>query len=333
MLEHGGRLRQAARQYGIPLAGWLDLSTGINPNGWPVPPLPAQCWQRLPEDDDELLPAARRYYQNQSLLPVAGSQAAIQLLPLLRPKSRVGVLHPAYAEHAAAWQKAGHQVVIVAADHIESRLDDLDVLIIINPNNPTGKLYNRQQLLTWHQTLSRKGGWLIVDEAFIDAIPEQSLSALPVQTGLIVLRSLGKFFGLAGVRCGFVIAEKELLDVMAERLGPWTISHAGRYVAAVALADIAWQQTTAVTLQQQSLRLKTLLTESGWQPSGGCALFQWIQRNNAASLHELLARQGILTRLFNDPCSLRFGLPGNEAAWQRLANSLSMPEMRDCRLV
>lgn len=328
MLEHGGRLRQASTQYGIPLADWLDLSTGINPNGWPVPALPAECWQRLPEEEDALLPAARRYYQNDTLLAVAGSQAAIQTLPLLRPASRVGVLHPAYAEHAASWRKAGHQVQVIEAECLDAHLDELDVLILINPNNPTGQHWSRQQLLDWHARLHARGGWLLVDEAFMDGSTKHSLSPLPARSGLIVLRSVGKFFGLAGIRCGFVIAEPILLKRLAEALGPWPISHPGRYVAAQALADIEWQQTTALSLQRQGQRLKQLLADNGWPPSGGCNLFQWLKVEQAAQLYDLLARQGILTRLFNDPASLRLGLPKDEAAWQRLAQALTHPAIR-----
>lgn len=331
LLEHGGRLRQAASRYGIPLSDWLDLSTGINPNGWPVPAIPAECWQRLPEDDDQLLSAARRYYQNDSLLAVAGSQAAIQSLPLLRPVSRVGVLHPAYAEHAAGWRKAGHQLSVIDADAIEAWLDELDVLILVNPNNPTGKRWEKSRLLEWHAELSKRGGWLIVDEAFMDGMPELSLSSEVVRPGLIVLRSIGKFFGLAGIRCGFVITEQALLMRLAELLGPWTISHPGRHVAALALADVQWQQATAACLKKQGQRLQRLLTESGWQPDGGCDLFQWLKYENAAVLHDFLAQQGILTRLFNEPPSLRFGLPKDEMAWHRLAQALTHPEIKRLR--
>lgn len=329
MLEHGGRLHSAASRYGIPLADWIDLSTGINPNGWPVPQLPAKVWQRLPEDDDELLDAARQYYQNSSLLPVAGSQAAIQTLPLLRGPSRVGVLQPAYAEHAAGWRRAGHQLFVVDEHQIDAKLDQLDVLIIINPNNPTGRLWPRQQLLAWHQRLSHRGGWLIVDEAFIDVIADEySLSSLPVRQGLIVLRSVGKFFGLAGIRCGFVIAEPAVLNTLQERLGPWAISYPGRYVAALALSDRPWQLATAESLKRQGLRLFQLLAASGWHPAGGCALFQWIKTDQAPALHERLARQGILTRLFDEPSSLRFGLPAHEAGWRRLEQAMAQAETR-----
>lgn len=322
MLEHGGRLRQAAQRYNIPLSNWLDLSTGINPHGWPVPAIPTECWQRLPEDDDALLAAAEAYYQNTSLLPVAGSQAAIQSLPLLRAACRVGVMHPAYAEHAASWQKAGHRLQIIAAENIASKLAELDVLILINPNNPTGKLWQPAQLLEWHAQLSNRGGWLIVDEAFMDEMPEYSLSAQSVRPGLIVLRSIGKFFGLAGIRCGFTIAEPSLLQALNECLGPWTISHPGRYVAAKALSDQAWQQQASLYLTRSSQRLKQLLTESGLPPDGGCGLFQWLKTDAAAQLHEHLARQGIYTRLFHEPCSLRLGLPKHESDWQRLKKAL-----------
>lgn len=323
MLEHGGRLRQAAQLYGIPLTDWLDLSTGINPNGWPVPGIPAECWQRLPEDDDDLLAAASHYYKNSSLLPVAGSQAAIQALPALRQNCRVGVLHPAYAEHAASWEKAGHQIYIIDAEKISSYLENLDVLIIINPNNPTGKLWQPAQLLEWHARLSQRGGWLIIDEAFMDGMPEYSLSPYPVRPGLIVLRSIGKFFGLAGIRCGFVIADQSLLQSLNEQLGPWSISHPGRYVAAKALIDSTWQTQAAKDLARHSHRLRQLLTKFGWPPSGGSTLFQWLKTDAAATLHEHLARKGILTRLFHEPNSLRFGLPKNESDWQRLENALS----------
>ncbi|OAH97968.1 threonine-phosphate decarboxylase [Methylomonas methanica] len=333
MLEHGGRLRQAASRYGIALPDWLDLSTGINPNGWPVPAIPAACWQRLPEDDDDLLAAARAYYQNDSLLAVAGSQAAIQSLPMLRPKSRVGLLHPAYAEHAGSWQKAGHQVIRVEESAIDDHLDELEVLILVNPNNPTGRLWSRSQLLSWHEKLSRRGGWLLIDEAFIDSLPDgYSLSALSVRSGLIVLRSVGKFFGLAGIRCGFVITEPDLLARLAELLGPWTISHPGRYVAALALADRDWQSANAASLATQGELLKHLLTGCGWSPSGGCDLFQWVKNEQAYKLHELLARQGILTRLFQEPASVRFGLPKDESAWQRLAQALTHPDIRQLSL-
>lgn len=324
MLEHGGRLRLAAARYGIPLADWLDLSTGVNPNGWPVPALPACAWARLPEDNDELEPAAHDYYGTDCLLPVAGSQAAIQALPLLRALGRVGVLSPSYAEHVHAWRRAGHAVVPIAVDDvdIERAAAQLDVMVLCHPNNPTGARFSREQLVAWRQTLSARDGWLVVDEAFMDPTPEHSLGPLCPQPGLIVLRSLGKFFGLAGARVGFACAAAPLLDKLRAQLGPWTVAAPSRWAARRALSDRAWQAATREKLQCASARLAVLLRRHGLTPAGGCALFQWVRTPRAPALHDRLARRGILTRLFVRPSSLRFGLPATEPDWARLHAAL-----------
>ncbi len=323
MVEHGGKLRQAAARYGIPLEDWLDLSTGINPNGWPVPEIPAASWARLPEDDDGLEQAAQTYYGAQHVLPVAGSQAAIQNLPRLRPRSRVAVLDPGYAEHAYAWRNAGHEVAAVAAQRLDEVVQGSDVLLLIHPNNPTGARFPVEQLLDWHARLAARSGWLIVDEAFMDVTPGHSLCRHAAREGLIVLRSLGKFFGLAGARAGFVCAQPALLAPLHGVLGPWTVNAPARWVATTALSDRAWQDAAQQRLATDGARLQALLARHGLRPTGGCALFQWVPTPGAQDLHEALARQGILTRLFIESSSLRFGLPGDEIAWARLDAALS----------
>lgn len=323
MLEHGGKVRQAAARYGIPVEDWLDLSTGINPNGWPLPAIPASIWARLPEDDDGLERAAQTYYEAEHLLPIAGSQAAIQALPHLRPRSRVAVLDPGYAEHACAWRRMGHEVTAVAAEHLDEVVQGSDVLLLIHPNNPTGARFPVEQLLHWHARLAARGGWLIVDEAFMDVTPERSLCAYSARPGLIVLRSLGKFFGLAGARVGFVCAHPAMLAQLHSLLGPWSVSAPARWVATSALADRAWQDTARQCLGTDGARLQALLAQHGLNPTGGCALFQWVRMPDAQDLHEALACQGILTRLFIESSSLRFGLPGDEIAWARLDAALS----------
>jgi cobalamin biosynthetic protein CobC len=323
VLAHGGRLRAAAHHFAIPLSDWLDLSTGINPLGWPVPPLPAEVWQRLPEDDDGLEAAARDYYGAPELLPVAGSQAAIQALPRLRAPSRVAVLTPGYAEHAAAWRAAGHQVRATTAAGIESILQDIEVLVVIHPNNPTGERFASGQLHAWHQRLSARGGWLVIDEAFMDATPAHSLAAQTLAPGLIVLRSLGKFFGLAGLRVGFVLASPALLAQLRARLGPWSVSNPARWVATAALRDHAWQQATRQRLHAAGARLTALLEHQGFEVSGSCAHFAWMRSFQAQALWSALARQGILTRLFCEPASLRLGLPGSPQDWHRLEQALA----------
>ncbi len=321
-LPHGGRLREAAARYRIPLADWLDLSTGINPLGWPVPALAPDLWRRLPEEDDGLESAAAQYYGSRAPLPVAGSQAAILTLPRLRAPARVGVIAPGYGEHAHAWAAAGHRVQPVAARSVADALPGLDVLVLIHPNNPTGARFAPADLLAWADTLAGRSGWLVVDEAFMDATPGQSLATLSPRPGLILLRSLGKFFGLAGARVGFVLAESTLLQRLSALLGPWAIPAPSRAVAAAALADRGWQARTRIQLAAAGPRLADLLRGHGLPPAGGTALFQWVPTPEAPALHERLARAGILARLFEEPSALRFGLPGAEPEWERLAAAL-----------
>lgn len=327
-IRHGGDLLAAMRRHGRPVDAWLDLSTGINPDGYPVPPLSAQAWQRLPQDDDGLAQDAACAYGAPHALPVAGSQAAIRTLPQLLRPGRVGVAALGYSEYAPAFARAGHEVVPLAeADFARADLPGgLDHLVVVNPNNPTGRRLPAATLAAWHAALSARGGTLLVDEAFIDCDPAQSLAAQSGEAGLVVLRSLGKFYGLAGVRCGFVLAAPALLEALAERLGHWTVSGPAREVARLALADTAWQATNRARLVAAGERLHALLRHHGleavMQP-----LFCWVPRDDAATLHDGLARHGVWTRRFDAaggcPPSLRLGLPPDRPqAWVQLEAAL-----------
>ena len=298
MLEHGGRLRKAAIQYGIAEADWLDLSSGLAPWPWPIPEIPQRAWARLPETDDGLEQAASEYYGVAHVLPVAGSQAAIQLLPRLRRAGKVGVLSPCYAEHAEAWRRAGYVVREVQEQEVDFFLDSLDVLVVVNPNNPTGL-------------------------SLMDVTPQLSLAGQAHQVGLIVLRSFGKFFGLAGVRLGFVLAERKLLKLLAEQVGPWAVSGPTRALGQACLRDTAGQVQQRARCIEAGQRLFALLERHGFQPQGGCALFQWLITPHAERLHEFMAQRGILLRLFVHDSSLRFGLPDTEADWLRLDEALT----------
>lgn len=328
MLEHGGRLRQAAAHYAIPLADWLDLSTGINPDSYPLPAtLPAAAWQRLPEDDDGLEAAAARYYGSSELLPVAGSQAAIQALPAVLPGERVALLTPSYVEHAHAWRQRQCSLVRSNDEQLEQLVAAHDIVVLVHPNNPDGSRFTPARLRAWRQQLAARGGWLVIDEAFIDTEAENSLCADAGTPGLIVLRSLGKFFGLAGARVGFVFAPADVRKRLTGLLGPWTLSGPARWAARLALADTAWQAQTRQQLVNASQRLDALLTSHGLGPCPGCALFRYLSHPQASVLHEALARQGILVRLFTPGRyhrhhALRFGLPTDDAGWARLDQAL-----------
>ncbi len=321
MLEHGGNLSAAVAQYKIPLENWLDLSTGINPNHYPMPEIPAQLWHNLPNDEDRLTTIAAHYYGCQTLIATSGSQAALQTLPKLRSASRVAMLKPMYQEHAHAWQKCGHKVTSFSGLDDADVINQADVVLLCNPNNPTGKQFAVQDLLHLHGELTKRGGWLIVDEAFMDATPEHSIAQHAHLPGLFVLRSLGKFFGLAGARVGFLLAEKTQLQQAKEVLGPWTITGASRFIAMEALQNNEWQYRTRITLAQQSNRLATLLSQYGLSPTAGTALFQYVTTDEARQLQDKLATRGIWVRQFTEQPALRFGLPGDKH-WQQLAHAL-----------
>ncbi|MBP1313796.1 threonine-phosphate decarboxylase CobD [Herbaspirillum sp. 1130] len=330
MLEHGGNLNEAARHYGRARSEWLDLSTGINPRPYPAPAPAPDAWHRLPEPSHALERAACAYYGAPRLLAVAGTQAAIQALPQLRLQqqgrpAQVVVAAPIYAEHAHCWRRAGHAVREVPYDDLDEAVREsrCEVLVLCNPNNPTGAMAAPEDVLRWSTLLAARGGWLVVDEAFGDTVQGHSVAAHSGQPGLIVLRSVGKFFGLAGLRLGFVGAAPAVLEALADWLGPWSISGPAQQIGSAALCDRPWQAATLQTLLAEGERLHALLAQHGIRASG-TALFQWWPEPEAQAFHESMARAGIWVRLFTRGAGgIRLGLPPDEAGWTRLQDALN----------
>ena len=322
MLEHGGQLRAAAAHYQIPLADWLDLSTGINPQGWSVPALPPEVWQRLPEENDGLEAAAAAYYGNADSLVVAGSQAAIQWLPALLPRAAIACLAPLYNEHTQAWQRAGHRVRLLQNANLQRALAaSTPYVLLCNPNNPTARHYAPDELLAAAAQLKQRGGWLIVDEAFVETAPELSIAAAATPR-TIVLRSFGKFYGLAGVRLGFAIAEPGLAARIGAQFGDWPVSAEAIAAGVAAYGDLAWAERTRARLAREAQRLDHLLVRTGFEIVGGTALFRLAAASDAPRRFVALARLGVLARPFSDqPTWLRFGLP-KPKDWPRLAAAL-----------
>ncbi|AHE34332.1 threonine-phosphate decarboxylase CobD [Burkholderia pseudomallei] len=325
-ITHGGNLHEAALRYGIPRDAWLDLSTGINPHGFPVPPVPADAWRRLPEDDGVLAAHAARYYRAPGaahVLPVAGSQAAIRALPALFARGTVGVAPLAYSEYAPAFARHGHSGAPLdcGADTLPAALT---YAIVANPNNPTAERVDRTRLLRWHAQLVARGGALIVDEAFSDAESDAhaSLAADTHRDGLVVLRSVGKFFGLAGVRAGFALAAPALLARLRDALGAWTVSGPARHAVLAAFADAAWQHAMRERLAHDGARLAALLRAHGFV-THATPLFSWSADPRAHALHDALAARGIWTRYFAHAPSVRIGLPAGDDDWRRLERTLA----------
>jgi len=300
--------------------GWVDLSTGINRAPWPMPPLPDATFAELPTDAamQALIAAARQAYVTEApIVAFAGAQAAIQLIPRLRAPGRARVIAPTYNEHAAALAAAGWQVEPVET---LGALAGADLAVVVNPNNPDGRLWDRAQLLE----LAARVGLLVVDESFADPDPRESLAAAAGQGGLVVLRSFGKFYGLAGLRLGFALGAAADLARLAAHAGPWAVSGPAIAAGSLALADRAWADGARRALATGAARLDRAAAARGWRLVGGTPLFRTYDTGHAEAAQAALARRQIWSRIFPYSDSwLRLGLPGNAAEWARLEAALA----------
>lgn len=306
--DHGGGLDAAMARHGGARADWIDLSTGINPVAYPVPPLPAEAWTALPDRTAQtsLERAARHVWQvpqGADVLAAPGASSLIARLPGLAAAGRVHIPAPTYNEHSAAF----------AAHGWHESTDSPDARVIVNPNNPTG---------AWHDAAALTAPLTIIDESFADVAPEHSLVAHAARPGIVILKSFGKFWGLAGLRLGFAIAAPDTIARLSDMLGPWPVSGPALDIGRVALADTAWAAATRARLTADADRLDDLMLGTGAKLAGGCPLFRLYDVGDARGLHSRLARHHILSRIF--PYSdrwLRLGLPAPDQ-WTRLEAAL-----------
>lgn len=324
-VAHGGRLDAARRLYPEAPQPWIDLSTGVNPRAYPLPRLADEVFTRLPDDDAfaALDSVARKAYGapvGVDIVAGAGVQAFIQMLPRVFPARRVAILGFTYAEHAACWAASGAQVDMVEA---LDALANAEVGVIVNPNNPDGRVIEPAQILTTAGQMAQRDRLLIVDESFMDFTPERSVAGFVDDQSLIVLRSFGKAYGHPGLRLGFALCSRRRAAKLRTALGPWAVSGPALAIGARALADDAWRTSAAHASVQDAARLDALLTQAGFQIAGGTTLFRLAAHPQADRWRSHLASRGLLTRAFaGKPDWLRFGLPGNAAAWARLAEAL-----------
>jgi cobalamin biosynthetic protein CobC len=339
--NHGADLFAASQRYGIPLSDWLDVSTGINPCTYPFGDIDRALFQHLPVSDAALCAAAKTYAHS-AVLPVAaaGSQVLIQWLPLVRAQligkpSRVAVPSIGYSEHVFRWQWAGHDIVhydprnLATIDALLASAS-IDVLIVINAHNPLGLLIEPAQLLRWRQQIAQRGGWLIVDEAFVDPTPEFSVVEHVGEDGLIVLRSLGKFFGIAGVRCGFAFCDETTRQRLSVAVGPWAVSGPALQIATQALTDRVWQSAMREKLHAISASNGDLLQQVFAVDPLRHTLFNSVVLpvERAMEVEDGLARVGIRVRRIEIDAMqslLRFGLvdPANTSAWLCFGEAVS----------
>ena len=309
--DHGGGLDDAILKYGGNRTNWLDLSTGINPIPYPIPKVPNHFWHSLPDSQAQsaLLSAARKFWKvpnGANIIASSGVSQLIAMLPSLLPVNCVEIIGPTYNEHAAAFQSSGWTVGQTGS-----------VRVIVHPNNPDGN----QHVISKQD--AKNTDLMIIDESFCDVTPDETLINLTDQNNVIVLKGLGKFWGLAGLRLGFAVAAPELIKKITDRVGPWAISGPAQFIGQAALTDNSWIIKTRSRLREDSLRLDNLMIEYGNKPLGGTDLFRLYEVKNATKIQNTLAKKFIWTRIF--PYSrnwLRLGIPGTEAQWAKLLNAL-----------
>jgi cobalamin biosynthetic protein CobC len=330
-LTHGGQLNQMAELYQIPPEQWLDLSTGISPISYPIPEIPLTIWQQLPQPSKNLLDAAQRYYGTKNITATSGSQAIIARLPDLFKNNvqenitNIDVWLPeiGYKEHEKSWCDAGFNIKQYAQLPSADELTQHAIVVVINPNNPTGKLHQQQTLTALLKKIEALSGWLVVDEAFMDVIkPSQSIINLTENKHLFVLRSVGKFFGLAGIRIGFLSANQYWLVRLQQMSSPWEVNGPAQFITEQALSNKSWQLAHQDDLVRLSKQLEELLAETfltsankgdeGVVSISGCGLFKTLIHPQATELFQLFCRQGLYVRLCDEKNALRFGVPKQE---------------------
>lgn len=328
--QHGGNIDFAKKTFPQVRLPWLDLSTGINPYHYPIS-LDLSLYETLPLSSCEksLRNIASAYYgcRDETYVAVApGTQILIALLPLLLKVREVYVFCPTYGEHLFSWQQAGIKVTkIFDIDHFDALSNKKNtVAVFCNPNNPNGRIIKPARLADLIQKWGQAGNHFILDEAYMD-FSGKGMSYLLPCPGLIILRSFGKTFGLAGLRVGFLLASPEMVQKIRSVLGSWSVNGPALQIASQALQDKVWKSEVQSQLQIQQKRLDSLLLKYSLRLVGGTLLFRLFYHENAQNLWEHLASHGIWVRKFDyTPYWLRFGMLHKEEEWQRLETVLSL---------
>ena len=301
--DHGGGIDAAIAQYGGTRNDWIDLSTGINPNPYPLPRFQSYHWTQLPDRAafDAFDAAARKFWQvpaNAEIIPASGASAIIAMLPSVLKGATAVIPEPTYNEHRAAYLAHGWEMA-----------DKGDVKTIVHPNNPDGHLYSAADLTA--QTC-------IIDESFCDVCPEHSMMSHAIDDGHLIIKSFGKFWGLAGMRLGAVIVPKSLAPALRDRIGPWAVSGPALYTGTRALQDAQWAVDTRQRLAEDAQNLDDIMLKKGVKTLGGTNLFRLYHVENAGEWYDRFAQNRILTRVFPySPHFLRLGIPAHDQ-WQRV---------------
>ncbi len=314
--EHGGGLDEAVAAHGGSRADWLDLSTGINPHSYPLPEIPAEAWTALPDRaaTKRLEQAARRFWSvpdAAGVLAAPGASVLIAHLPRLLAPGRVRIPARTYNEHEAAFRQHGWKILRADPDGAPA-----EARVVVHPNNPTGQMFSGAG-----EPPTRP--LLVIDESFCDLILHNSrVCGFATRSGTVILKSFGKFWGLAGLRLGFAIGDPALIGRLKQMLGPWPVSGVAQHLGAVALEDMDWANDIRQQLLVETARLDAVFEARGAELVGGTALFRLFRVDDARAWQARLARGRVWTRAFaSEPTWLRVGLPPGKG-WAQLERAL-----------
>tara|TARA_Y100000746_G_C15433819_1_gene419786 strand:+ start:130 stop:1077 length:948 start_codon:yes stop_codon:yes gene_type:complete len=308
--KHGGKLDSVIDQYGGKKSEWLDLSTGINPTPYPFKKVDKISWNRLPDDNAfaSLYKAARNFWglpKSSHILGASGVSSLIALIPFLQPFKTVSIQNPTYSEYELSFKRFGCKVVETGGE----------INVVVNPNNPDGKIQIKHDVIKNHKKVT------IIDESFCDLSPENSLLDLADHPGIIVLKSFGKFWGLAGLRLGFAIGTPQTISPVKDVLGPWQISGPALAIGHQALTDTLWAKKTRLELAKSAIRLDLIMND--YKLVGGTNLYRLYHAQDSHYLTQHLASHKILVRNFDyNKNWVRIGIPGQESDWERLDKAI-----------
>ena len=318
-IHHGGDIDLAIKKYGGEREDWIDLSTGINGTSYPWQQSIKFELRNLPSNKllvnlERAASAAYKVAENTETAAVSGAQQIISLLPIcLKSYNSVAILGPTYNEYEKAFKSSGIKAQTVSE---VSKLSSSDIAIIVNPNNPTGKVIAEEIL----DDLSKKVRILIIDESF------KTFSSRRIQKfeNVIQINSLGKFFGLAGVRLGFVSGPSDFIKSVRRMLGPWPISSIAAEIGTIALNDNTWISEMEKILLEGSNVLHKACSTKNWKLVGKTNLFHTYATSSSLEVEKQFAAHYIWIRTFDySETWVRLGIPTSKYEWTRVRQALN----------
>lgn len=331
---HGGNIADAVNRYGIRERDIVDFSSNISPLGPSSAAIRSAkkalaYGDRYPDQSlSELRRTIARYFgiKPEHIVCGNGSTALIHLVPQIYRPKRVLIPVPTFTEYAAAALKAGAEVVPYQlkekdgfrVDPIEMAFafKGIDMAFLCNPNNPTGRVVQKNEMMEIVQYALQEKVTLVVDEAFMDFVESETIVKDAVQTShVICIRAFSKFFGMPGLRVGYAVCGEEIASVLNAGSEPWPVNIPAQFAAIAALND--WghiKRTLKIVTRERERLLAELRILPGVEPFPCAANFILIKFTTAdgRSLTQALGLRGILVR----DCST---IPGLDNRFIRVA--------------